>query len=576
MSYQYRILKDFPVTAFPLNPGETGGFADISGNTVASTIYGTIPERPPLVVGGGSSRLVSTSNGFNFLAYNPLTSESFTLEVWFKPVAPGTIQVIGHSGVSDGIIWDGEALSFTTLYGAAGAATVSYYPPDFNDAWCIQGVHTPDKNQLYVNGILVGEVDISDAQKAAGFSSTGALYIGKAITGTPTGVVDGVAMYLRALDASACEAHYIWGISVQDMKGIVSSRGGRYWTMNDSETVVAYREDYSDAEDWSAGITSGLNFSSDILKPRLDTNGVTLASSWATGIILENMASVLDGSKVEWDGDGNFTVEASMDDGTSWTTCINGREIPGISENFTTLGKSVVVRVTFPAGEPSTTLSKIRRLSLVFYSSRDFLGNALTRTFTTSGSVAIDSGEHQPIQYNDNWGTRFYNGTGVISSDVNGEVTRTVEAWFKINTLPGSAKTIIDTRAAGSTGNGAWTLNGGTLGSINSIGTAYLNGTTPVTAIVANQWYHAVLVLPADVITPVTVATDYLKGDRTDVTFGLVSVYPTAMTAAQVSTLYNSYLGAAKSSIVDESTATVSEFIPAVKMYNPGWSVNPV
>jgi hypothetical protein len=576
LSYQYRILRDIPLAAFPMNPGETGGFVDVSGNAVTSTIYGTITEAPPLVAGAGTARVLSDANGFRFTT-SVFTDvyRDFTVEAWFKPTAAGTIQIVGHNHNNDGITWDGDAIRFTTKH-TGGDCVATYYPPDFNDAFYVVGVHTSSKNQLWVNGVLRAETEVTAAQLLAGYNQpTSELFVGQAISGTPTAIVDAVAVYRTALGQSQITDHYTWGRSVRDFRDIVGGNMGTYWSFIDGDARVNFKQVFSDAATWSTGNIIGMDFQVGNLAPVFDVNGLTVAGSWSIAYILDSIDATIDGSRIEWDGDGTFTVQSSLDNGTTWTNCVNGKEIPGISSGFTTANKNLIIQILIPSGQPLSTITNIRSLMLLTYSSRIVRPNKADRIATLFGNVSMTSDLNQPIERFDKMGIELYNGYAVLGKDTDDtpEPTRTVELWVKLNTTPTATVTLIDQRDnTGSTSNWVSIGTNRTV-SVTGGGAAYINGlpsnTTPLNL---NQWTHVMLVLPADSFTNTVIGADVTGASIAGVTVGMAAIYGTALTAAQVLDFYNAYIGAPKTVIRDGAILKVQDDAPAAKVYAYVWS----
>lgn len=576
MSYNYRILRDNPLAAYPLNSGETGGFSDSSGNALTSTIYGTLVEMSPLVQGGGSSRLVNNSNGFRFTpkVFTDITKD-FSLEVWFKPVASGTIQVIGHNNNSDGIIWNGESLSFTTRHGAEGDCSAVYYPPVFNDAFFVVAAHTKSKNQLWVNSVLVAEANLTDAQVAAGYSQpSGELFVGQEISPSPSVMVDGVAVYRYALTEAKIRQHFLWGRTTLPFQGTITGNDGVFWTFDDTTSAVNYELGFNSSDTWAKGQTNGLDNKTGALKPLFDENGLTYEARWLYGVVLEAIDETLDGSKIEWDGDGTFIVQSSLDDGETWSTCINGKEIPGISAGFITEGRTLDIQVVFPSGEDINTITNIRTLSVKTYSKRSPIASDSRRTAIVYGNVSLASVPHQPLEYHDKAGINLYNGYVTIGKDTNADPTRAVELMVRLNSTPGGSVRIVDARDS-SSDTSVW-LNIGAGRTLSATGgTVYINGISAgSTALVVGQWYHVMIVLDADNLKNVSVGSAYDGTSRSDISVAFAAVYPAAFSAGDVSYIYNSYIGAPQAVIVDETQLKIQDDDVAAQIYAYTWSNN--
>lgn len=578
MSYQFRIMRDRPYVAIPLNPGETTTFADVSGNGYTATAVGTLTEYPPLAAGGGSSRRVNQANYFNFIASGTpdyTNKYEYAYEIWFKPVVNGAIQVLGHAADSDGIEWDGEAITFTTVHGSAGTCQVVYYPPFFSPSFHVVGQHTFAKNELWVNGVLVGSTNLTDAQQLAGTQeSTKQLTVGKT-TGTASILVDSPAVYTYVLSESQITSHHLWGRFARPFASVVSDNGGVYWSFTDSDVFVGYEKTYT-GDTWAEGSSTGLSYQSGTLLPLFDENNTTLSASWVEGLLLGAVSDTINGSKIEWDGDGDFTVQSSINGGATWSTCVNGREIPGISSGFSTTNKVLSIQITFPAGEDEDTITKVRSLTFKLYTTRNPISSSPSRSTTLFGNATLADTVHEPLEYFDNSGLSLYGGYAILGKDTDPtpDPTRTVEAWVKFDSIPASQSYFFDVRDTGSdtlvavsmSSSGVLTANGGTI---------YVNGAAYAgQALSVGRWYHIVFVLSSNNTKNIFLGSNVAGSSLSLAHYLMVASYPTALSSTDVSVIYSAYLGAPQIKVIDGSTIKVSDDVPSTLVYNYVWSQN--
>jgi hypothetical protein len=182
-----------------------------------------------------------------------------------------------------------------------------------------------------------------------------------------------------------------------DLRDVVSSRGGTFWTFTDDTADVAYDFKFDTDLEWLSGQSASVRVFNDELIPEVDASGLTTAGTWLGGIILAAVLTTINGSKIEWDGDGTFTVETSVNNGTTWTAAVNGNEITGLPSGTASGTKSLQVRIKFLAGEPVDTITKVRSLSLKLYKSRSSKGSSSLRTAGFTGNISLASNLYQPI-----------------------------------------------------------------------------------------------------------------------------------------------------------------------------------
>ena len=580
MSYTYNVLNDRPRHFYPLVPGALA-YNDATGRANGSAV-GTPTEAPPLVVGGGSAFVMDGSNHFRFqtpLFYLDSPNRPFTLEAWFKPVSiTGAKGIIGHNGQDDGLQFDGESISFSTLHGPAGAAVARYFPPNTDAAFHVVGVHSESKNELFVNGVRAASVDLTEAQLLSNYSvasAPGYLYVGHR---PGTIIVDAVAVYAESLTSRQAKLHFLQGRDVPGVQEIVQKRGGRYWDFTDARSDVAFDFSFDTTAEWLDAQAASVRIFEDTLLPALAEDGTALAGTWIAGFILESIIEPkVDGSKIEFDGDGDFSIQTSINDGTTWSPAVNGREVTGLSKGAVTTGKSLLIRVTFPAGTLNS-ITKVRNLSVKLYRTRNSAGTVTGNTANLIGKVGLASAIHEPIEHSNRMGIEFYDGGSATIPSLSD--IRTLEFWVKANTAqPATAEWwhIFDYRNADGTGSGYlardtatsnWSANGGTL---------YVNGKATVSstdfAFTPGRWYHVVFVTTLASSNRLVINNNFNGDIGRPISVGLFAGYPQQMTATEVTGLYNAYLGIPTNQIVEVTGLIVRDSpTETVKIYTYDWS----
>lgn len=565
MTYNQRIINDRPSEFYPLEQGASAFLNHIDG--IPAEVNGTPVPSPPLVVGGGSAYVFTGNDNFRFLSnlfYENSVRVPFTLEAWFKPVdVKGPKGIVGHYLQEDGICFDGERVYFSTHHGSAGNAVASYYPASLTGTIHAVGVHTGSKNELYVNGIRVAAVDLTTEQVNTPYQINGApgyLYVGS-LPGSV--IIDAVAVYNQALTSRQAKLHFLWGRDAPDYRSVVTSQEGNYWTFSDETSDVALDFSFDTEEEWISGQTTSTATVNGVLRPSFDENNVTVAGSWQAGFILGAIGERFDGSKISWDSDGPVQIHTSINDGATWLKATNGHEVTGIGQNFTSGSQSLMVRVSFPAGESVDTITSVRSLSIKLYDSRNVQGSTSGATAQFQGNFALADRVYQPIEHEDSAGVHLYrSNVSLPSSDV-----RTIEMWVNIDHIPTVERYIFDARTA----TNAYLRFSGVQWSSPTGTTIYIDGEEKAGAaieIVPGRWTHIVATFPAT-SGPVVV------GDRgLPLRLGMYANYNRTLKAAEVASLYRSYLGV-RSTRIEELTdlRMVDRSGQNIKAYTHSWSL---
>jgi len=580
MSYSYNIVADYPVASYPMNANEPG-FVDVSGNDRTATNYGTLKPFPPLVAYGGQAYLVSNTNGFSFpCPVFQQTVAAFSLEVWFKPRDAGTIEIVGHDHAGDGIVYDGEKISFVTEHVSGGNAVVSYFPDDLDGAFHVVAVCTGQKNQLYVNGQVRAETTLSDDQMAGFLTQTSMsrLFVGHAIAGNPSAVVDAVSVYSYALTQPQVLQHFSWGRDTYTLREASATNKGSLFTFSDETAALAYQQRF-EGEDWELGMVSGCAITEG-LTPFYNETGLSETSMWRWGIPVSVVGDSIKNSKIEWNGDGSFQVDASLDDGSTWTPCSNGRQIPDIDDDFVVDDRTLIVQITFPAGSLVSLPSIVRNLTVKFYSSNTYIPDNGPRTAALVGAVSPSSSIHQPIEYHDDFGLDFYGGYVKISADASEAPlpVRTIDMWFNPSQTKDEGQFLFTFRI-GTTAtvpnvyykSGVLNIPAGSVLYVN--GAVYKSGTV----IEPNQWTHLVCVGSENAAGFITVGANHVNGERFTGQIGNVTLYPTALTDVQAKRIYAQQMGMPIVTVSDSASlgildASIEEG-PA-KVYSFDWSIS--
>lgn len=540
MTFVAQAVIDRPLGLWAMD--DTTPFQDYSGYNRAASVVGTPVQHASLAAGAAFAQIFHKTLVAQFdspVFVKGQESAPFSLEAWIKTVDKTTgisvQQVLSHSAVYDGLTTNGTVVSFTTKYATAPDATVSYDLQILQAAHVV-GVHTDTKNQLYVNGSLVAEADLTSAQIADTYIVTdGKLYSGLT-TGNQHLALGGVAIYSYPLSQQTIAEHYMSGTQTMPSESVPAAFGGEKLSLVSTNSVTRL---WSDLEDWATGATTAISIQSGDLRPTFIAD-VSQAGNWLTVFPLDSLpTTTINGINLFWSGTG-AVVEVSLN-GTVWETAVQGKNVALITPGFTTTDKVLHIRVSFPGGITNDT-AELDNLTLTAQPTSAVVGNS-NRAITLT-QPAWPKRDAEPMQFRSDWGVELSTAgvltIGADTSDVP-ENPRTIEIW------------ICRTSAA-------------TAPVINQTGTIYQDGVAGALSLNVGQWTLVHIVTAAAVTGTITITGPAIVGQ--------VSVYPVALSAGQVAAIDSAYAGYTKVTATETNTITVSEGATPAKIYAYDWAIS--
>lgn len=537
MSYALSAVKDKPSALWLL--GDASPFQEYSGSLKVGDMSVGTPAPAAALISETSFSSVFSSTAIGRFSVNEFRqgreAKTFTLEAWVYEIistTTGEQQVLSHSGQYDGITINGNTVSFVTKYLTAPEARASYQLQSNRKVHAV-GVHTSDKNILYVNGQLVDEVELTDVQKADQFVATdGFLYSGNTTSAQKIAMA-GVATYSTALSPEAVYAHYVAGNRSLVDTQVTNMYGGSPMEMN-VKAGNSFTEVVWEKELLKTGSFINTVVDNDRLHPIL-SNSVSVAGTWTTAFALDTSAvTSIYGVSLDWTGQG-AVVDVSLD-GLTWETVSKRTLVATITNGFDPTDKELLVRVSFPGGITDDE-SYIERISVIGWQSNVVPVFANRTVMLTHPAVL--RGDGAVFDYRDDVGLYLDGGSVSIGADISPDPLNplTIELWVRINS--------------------------GTL-TVNQTGTTYVNGAASST-IDVGEWtlYHIVTAAP--VTTAITITGD--------VSIAHVGLYDDALTAQQISDVYDAFTGLTAVSITESSTLSVTGAIDPVKIYTHDWAI---
>lgn len=515
----------------------TSPFTDYSGYGTSAVLTGSLVKGVGLVQNAGYSvildnthTLVTTTN-----IYTSGNENAFTIMASIFPVQRTTTadqQIASHLGKFDGLSINGTVVSFSTKYLTAGEAKCSF-DIAFYRRVDLMGVHTRNKNSLYVNGVLVDEVDISAAQQADAYDSAdGKIYSGTT-SSTQGFMMNALGFLGRALAVEEVRAVTTW-LNRRFTGSPVRAYGGQELKVS-TEVRPLFLDAPIDTDDaWNSGVLRNVSVNGTSLVPDKIAS-LTVGGQWSKSFDLYTAGTPtpLQGVNLMWTGK-NVTVEASVNDGTTWITASPGVNLSNIPTGFDPTNKALAVRVTFAQGVTDAYIDNFR---LNGYNTSIFIPQS-GRTLTFASAVNFP--ERNPLELREDWGARLFSGTLSWSADNNEEPynARTIEVWLRKNSTAAPTlsftptTTYVNSISGGTSARGEWAL------------------------------YHYVLGANA---------TTFNIGGN--VTVGRVGIYDTALSAATISGIYKHYTGVLTQPISDGAVVAISEPATSTSIYAHDWSI---
>lgn len=463
--------------------------------------------------------------------------------------SPGPVGIFSHTTL-DGITFDGEKINFSVNFQNEPPAVASWYVPDYISRYHIVGVFSGQKVSLFIDGVMVSEADLTEAQMSDDIvtPSDSYLYLGTSSTSEVI-LIDAPAIYEYTLSSSSIVNHFIAGATSRGVVDNVMSFGGRAWTFDDFDRNIAMSSDV----ELSSGLFSSATYL-DGVRPTIDDTLTSEAGTWTTSIpVAATGLSTIDGVKISWEGDGYFTVTASFDLGSTWTAPLeNGQLIPG-TVGMDPTGKEIDIKVAFVGGIVND-ISVIRELSYVVYPDSIIKSDNSTRTVTLNGDISTASILSQPLDSYQNAGLRIPAGdTATIDPDTSDDPQdiQTIEILFNVESIDDGE--IVDGLSIVS-------------GAFDFTDTVYFNGSSTVPPPVANQWFHVVIVVPAN-NNSVTI------GGGSQMNVAMAAVYKDALSSDEAMRLYTSYFGNVTTTVTESSALSVQESAQMYNLYDYDWQI---
>ena len=500
-----------------------GSSADSSGRGVSVTTVGTpVYDGRGLVDGASTSSRISVANYYTtpwpYLRAGK-EKDAVTIEGWADLMDSDTVFLatrLSYTGV-----WYYQGIWYFTIVLTTGPINLSYRP-DMKETAHVAGIFNGQAMQLYYNGKLVNSYSLTDAELEATIangSDDGNMWT----YANSSALVQGVALYNRALKPEQIQAHYAAGTN-----SVPPSEASRLFTGVEEKIESDYADLFLDIDGEGFDFFSNATYTcavSDVLSnPSTAANAID-AGYWIGAYNIAAGGSSIHSITLEWEAKGAPVIETSLN-GTTWTAHVNGEKVAGISPGYNTTNKILYVRVTFSLNN----YAELRRLRV--------------RGFKTAGLTASQRTLSLPSS------ATIYN-------------PKTFKEYSKHGVALNGGTISFGPAPVATAGMGFWYYT--TDGSLTfpSSSTFYENGVARSPRVVTYRWTHVVLQFS----TADNTSTRSITGN------GMVA-YPTFYeimpSAAAVKTIYDSFVGQPLTKVSDDTGISLT--FQNAEVYSNNWS----
>jgi len=577
MSYQLKVIKDYPIGFWPLDESSGTTASDSSGCGNNGTYVGSPASNIlPLVSGGGSGTKITNTAYITLPVtkdyYGATVSSSFgtsdtsdndfTLECWISPSIESTAEttLFADSTNDIGLFWDKGHILFKVSETEFVIAPLSYSRKTTH----LVGNYTGESISLYIDGVEVESKSLTSFK----FTNTAlSLSVGPTTTSGDTFIVDAPAAYRYSLPSKTILSHYINGNVTSPAIQVAYPDEGVFYSGSDANMKAVFDYSYPVDKPWTNWLDDNTYY--DVLNKHLgflETETAESKTFVINDFILVPSEMNLITSKVEWRNDLGVTVETSVD-GTTYVSCVNGQPVPQYTKDSFDASGKLYIRITMTTSDANKYLPKLSFFCIAFYTNKDIYADNFGDKITSNTEYYLGSLNYPILSRNYTNGIRAKNGAGFninTLSDI-----KSVEMFFTPLTL--ASNTLIygsDPSATRLAWNGSGVVSKANIAKIYVNNVDVTNQTNISSYLVEEEPHYIVVVFT----TPITgaIQLNYETAGGPSNLYKNIATYEKELTSGLVETHYELYTGRAVSTISEPSvTLTESDIIA----YNNDWIV---
>lgn len=577
MTYQLKVIKDYPIGFWPLDETSGTSAVDISGCGNNAEYTGSISTNIlPIIPGGVVGTKITTSNHIsvptskdfygasvsNGLGNKYSSDNDFTLEVWFSPkiVSNNITPVFADTTNEIGLYWENGDVIFKVSDSEKIRWAVTYSKKAFH----LVGVYSVNSISLYIDGTQVAFKNLDSDFKFTNNSLD--LQIGPTLDLNDSFLADAPAVYRYGLNSSAISRHYNDANYYIRPIHVVNPEEGILFSCSDRNKKIDFDYTYGVDVSWENFIDSNTYY---------DNKGkyisfIPTSTSESKSLVINDflfipMGSGLIDSKIEWRNDLGIQVETSID-GTNYVACGNGKSIPQYKKGGFSTSGILYIRITMSTSDSSKFLPRLSYFSVKFYNQSKIYADNSNSYIESDNHFEIGSINYSPLLRHYNNGIRPESGYGF---NINTELDiNTVEMFFTPKTT--GASTLFHDPLLGV--EYGWNASGTV--SKAFVSKVYVNGVDKTSQtnisdfLVAGEPHHIILVFTV----PVTgvLQFNYKVSGGPDNLYNNIALYNRALTQSEAYTHFDLYCGRPYQSLVEPSIE-MTELDPVY--YDNDWIV---
>jgi len=581
MSYQLKVIKDYPIGFWPLDESSGTTALDRSGCGNNGTYVGSpISDILPLISGGISGTKITNTSSVTLpitknyygvtttagMGTKYSSDNDFTVECWIYPsiVSASATPILSDNSNNIGLYWENGDIVFKV------SATDSIrYPVTYSKrALHIVGVYSVYSISLYVDGRLTASKSLVDGFKFT--NTTLSLAIGPTADAGDSFVIDAPAIYRYSLSNASIQRHYGDGNFSAPAIQVVAPDEGILFSCTDASIRAQFQYSYPVNRQWTEFVDENTYYNESAgYISFYKTDSVQSKTFILQDSFLIPSQIPFVSSKVEWRNDLGITVQSSLD-GTNWQNCSNGQPLPQYTKDSFSSTGVVHIKITMATTDASKYLPRLAYFAVSFYTNKDVYADNYGDIISSSGEYYLGSLNYPLLSRHYDNGIRTKAGTG-FNLTTGGSV-KSLEMFFTPSDL--TANTLLDVASTGSytASKYSWT-NGGTITKTNIL-KIYVNGvdktsqTNISNVFSANQLHHVILVLTQPCSG--MLKFNYSGSGGPSCLYNNISIYGKELTASIAATHYDLYVGRPSISVQDPSIVMTEKDIAS---YNNDWIV---